>query len=134
MKINNKSKVAMNIFHQARRQIALIACLLGLFADAALWKISWQMDLLFFWLCLNRCYFRNIYIVASYFHLRFILFLKFLTVNIDIQFPSYSYTINIFTTRNKGYSFVQCCIRVLFISADYAHEYDFALNIYIKIQ
>jgi len=25
MKINNKSKVAMNIFHQARRRIALIA-------------------------------------------------------------------------------------------------------------
>ena len=35
MKINNKSKVAMNIFHQARRRIALIARLLGQFADAA---------------------------------------------------------------------------------------------------
>jgi len=35
MKINNKSKVAMNIFHQARRRIALIAGLLGQFADAA---------------------------------------------------------------------------------------------------
>jgi len=33
MKINNKSKVAMAIFHQARRQIALIAVLLGQFAD-----------------------------------------------------------------------------------------------------
>jgi len=53
MKINNKSKVAMNIFHQARRRIALIARLLGQFADAAWWKIGWQMDLLFFWLCLT---------------------------------------------------------------------------------
>jgi hypothetical protein len=35
MKENNKSKVAMIIFHQARRQIALIAGLLGHFADAA---------------------------------------------------------------------------------------------------
>jgi len=35
MKINNKSKVAMDIFHQAKRRIALIACLLGQFADAA---------------------------------------------------------------------------------------------------
>jgi len=35
MKINNKSKVAMNIFHQARRRIALIAGLLEQFADAA---------------------------------------------------------------------------------------------------
>jgi len=35
MKINNRSKVAMNIFHQARRRIALIADLLGQFADAA---------------------------------------------------------------------------------------------------
>jgi len=35
MKINNRSKVAMNIFHQARRRIALIAGLLGQFADAA---------------------------------------------------------------------------------------------------
>jgi len=34
MKINNKSKVAMDIFHQARRQIALIAGLLGQFAGA----------------------------------------------------------------------------------------------------
>ena len=34
-KINNKSKVAMNIFHQARRRIALIAGLLGQFADTA---------------------------------------------------------------------------------------------------
>ena len=33
MKINNKSKVTMNIFHQARRRIALIAGLLGQFAD-----------------------------------------------------------------------------------------------------
>jgi len=33
MKINNKSKVVMNIFHQARRRIALIAGLLGQFAD-----------------------------------------------------------------------------------------------------
>jgi len=33
MKINNKSKVAMDIFHQARRRIALIASLLGQFAD-----------------------------------------------------------------------------------------------------
>ena len=52
MKINNKSKVAMNIFHQAKRRIALIASLLGQFADVAWWKIGWQMDLLFFWLCL----------------------------------------------------------------------------------
>jgi len=35
MKINNKSEVAMNIFHQARRRIALIAGLLGQFADVA---------------------------------------------------------------------------------------------------
>jgi len=35
MKINNRSKVAMNIFHQARRRIALIAGLLDQFADAA---------------------------------------------------------------------------------------------------
>jgi len=35
MKINNRSKVAMNIFHQARRRIALIAGLLGQFAAAA---------------------------------------------------------------------------------------------------
>ena len=35
MKINNKSKVAMNIFHQARRRIALIAGLLGEFADVS---------------------------------------------------------------------------------------------------
>jgi len=34
MKINNKSKVTMNIY-QARRRIALIAGLLGQFADAA---------------------------------------------------------------------------------------------------
>jgi hypothetical protein len=33
MKINNKSKVAMNIFHQARRRIALIVGLSGQFAD-----------------------------------------------------------------------------------------------------
>ena len=33
MKINNRSKVAMNIFHQAMRRIALIADLLGQFAD-----------------------------------------------------------------------------------------------------
>jgi hypothetical protein len=33
MKINNKSKVVMDIFHQARRQIALIAGLLGQFVD-----------------------------------------------------------------------------------------------------
>ena len=33
MKINNKSKVAMNIFHQARRRIALIEGLLWQFAD-----------------------------------------------------------------------------------------------------
>jgi len=48
MKINNKSKVAMDIFHQARRQIDLIAGLLGQFANVAWWKIGWQMDLLFF--------------------------------------------------------------------------------------
>jgi hypothetical protein len=35
MKINNKPKVAMDIFHQARRQADLIASLLGQFADAA---------------------------------------------------------------------------------------------------
>jgi hypothetical protein len=35
MKINYKSKVAMYIFHQARRQIVLIAGLLGQFAEAA---------------------------------------------------------------------------------------------------
>ena len=35
MKINNKSKVAMNIFHQAMRRIALIAGLLGQFADVS---------------------------------------------------------------------------------------------------
>jgi len=34
MKENNKSKFAMNIFHQARNQIALIAGLLGQSADA----------------------------------------------------------------------------------------------------
>jgi len=34
MKINNKSTVAMNIFHQASRRIALIADLLGQFAEA----------------------------------------------------------------------------------------------------
>jgi hypothetical protein len=33
MKINNKSEVAMIIFHQARRQIALIVGLLGQFGD-----------------------------------------------------------------------------------------------------
>jgi len=33
MKENNKSKFAMNIFHQARKQIALIAGLLGQFAE-----------------------------------------------------------------------------------------------------
>jgi len=33
MKINNMSKVAMDIFHQARRRIALIASLLGQFAN-----------------------------------------------------------------------------------------------------
>jgi hypothetical protein len=33
MKINNKSKVVMDIFHQARSQIALIAGLLGQFVD-----------------------------------------------------------------------------------------------------
>jgi len=33
MKINNRSKVAMDILHQARRQIALIAGLLGQFVD-----------------------------------------------------------------------------------------------------
>jgi hypothetical protein len=33
MKENNKSKFAMNIFHQARKQIALIAGLLGQSAD-----------------------------------------------------------------------------------------------------
>jgi len=38
----------VDIFHQARRQIALIAGLLGQFADAARWKIGWQIDLLFF--------------------------------------------------------------------------------------
>jgi hypothetical protein len=47
MKINNKSKGVVDIFHQARRQIALIVGLLGQFADAAWWKIDWQMDLLF---------------------------------------------------------------------------------------
>ena len=35
MKINNKSKVAMNIFHQARRRIALIVGLLGRFSEVA---------------------------------------------------------------------------------------------------
>ena len=35
MKINNKSKIAMNIFHQARRRIALIAGLLVQFADVS---------------------------------------------------------------------------------------------------
>ena len=35
MKINNKYKVAMNIFYQARRRIALIASLLGKFADVS---------------------------------------------------------------------------------------------------
>jgi len=35
MKINNKSKVAMNIFYQARRRIAIIASLSGQFVDAA---------------------------------------------------------------------------------------------------
>jgi hypothetical protein len=33
MKINNKFKVAMDIFHQARRQSAIIASLLWYFAD-----------------------------------------------------------------------------------------------------
>jgi hypothetical protein len=33
MKMNNNSKVAMDIFHQVRRRIALIAGLLGQFAD-----------------------------------------------------------------------------------------------------
>jgi len=33
MKENNKSKFAMNIFHQARKHIALIAGLLGQYAD-----------------------------------------------------------------------------------------------------
>jgi len=39
MKINNKSKVAMNIFHQARRQIALIVRLLGQLADEQRTKV-----------------------------------------------------------------------------------------------
>ena len=35
MKINNKSKIAMDIFYQARRQIAIIVGLLWYFADVA---------------------------------------------------------------------------------------------------
>jgi len=34
MKINNKSQVAMDIFHHTRRRSVLIAGLLGQFADA----------------------------------------------------------------------------------------------------
>ncbi|OOM79911.1 hypothetical protein [Clostridium sp. BL-8] len=47
MKINNESKIAMDIFHQGRKQNAIIAGLLGHFVDAALWEISLQADLLF---------------------------------------------------------------------------------------
>ena len=35
MKRNNKSKVAMDIFHQARRQSAIIASLLWYFANVS---------------------------------------------------------------------------------------------------
>ena len=47
MKINNESKIAMDIFYQGRKQNALIAGLLGYFVDAALWEIALQVELLF---------------------------------------------------------------------------------------
>ncbi|AGX41118.1 hypothetical protein CLSA_c00450 [Clostridium saccharobutylicum DSM 13864] len=40
MKINNKSKATMNIFHQTRKQSAIIVSILWDFAGAEWWKIG----------------------------------------------------------------------------------------------